>query len=334
MRRFLDYCKPYSKKILMVTLVILWLPGAARALTFRAAEEIGELTPEITLQWGDVSSEGEVVEYSWETSTEKLIFHSLPEGGQVPFLEHCGMTQIPGAPSLPVCSVKIPLPDGYQVTGATIVEGHYRFLEGRHSVAPSAEPYLWEPGAKKPVPREDPAIYEISRFCPGKLFELDQGQGADGSFAYLRIFPLQFRPPDGQLVLATDLRFQLITSRKLISCVESPGLAFYEPSLILCPDVLLSQAQRLADLHAFWGRPAKVLTMSEIKANYEPGGHPKHAGYKNPNLPYRNQIHGYDYELARRAVNMLLDEANHPHLESVTILGDSALVPPSRPRLR
>ncbi|MFH1998482.1 MAG: C25 family cysteine peptidase [Planctomycetota bacterium] len=282
------------------------------------------------MEWGDISLAGESLNYAVSFHSEKLALHPQAEKGCLPLLEDCGMLDLPGAPSLPVYAVKIPLQDGYQVTGIKTRNGSLCEVEPFFDIAPAPELCLWEPGARKPEWKRDPALYESRAFFPGRLYDLDQGQGMDGTFAYLKIYPLQYRPSEGKLVLAEDLQVELICSPKPeLRSHSRGGVDFLEPSLILCPEALVPQADRLAALHLAWGRPTKVLSLDYVKNLYAPAEDPADAGYKNPDLSDWDKITGYDYDLALRIVSMMRDAVNHPNLESVTLLGDAALVPPS-----
>lgn len=316
------------------------------------AEEAGAVFPinglasELDVTWGDPTLPGEIIENTVSFDPAALAFHEQPDEGLIPVLEGCGFMDVPGAPNLPVRAVTIPLRDGYRVTGVRVTSGSYQELDRNDSIAPALTLYPWKPGAKKPERIMDAAVYESNAFYPGRLFDLDQGHGANGSFAYLKIYPLQHAPGLGKTILARDLEIEVLqspiansnsrlqnsrmqNSRIQGKNISSSNILFSDVSVILCPEALLAPAQRLATLHQGWNRPTAVVTLESIRNSYDPADEPPQSGYKNSSLNYWDRIHDYDYDLALRIIAMLQDSGSHPNLESITLMGDGLLLPPS-----
>jgi len=244
----------------------------------------------------------------------------------------------PGRPQLPMKTLMAKLDRDANVQGIEVVSGSYREILNPVDLAPGAAPYVWM--REEDMPKHlrdrlrttsfDRATYSLDEYFPGEIATYSTGKDNESLSVYIRVFPVQYIPKRKQAILVTDATIKVYYSPAASQGKASTGLAA-DPAecVIICPASLMSAAELLKDFHV--GEESvstSVLTTQDIDANYAPAPNPPYSGYKD-NYPGKENIVGYDYELAKKIVSYLRDQAAHPNLKYVTLLGDGELVPPS-----
>lgn len=131
----------------------------------------------------------------------------------------------PGTPLLPVRFVQIAIPAGLEVERVEVVSFDYQELPGTYQLYPG-QPFY--PVSEMPTKGEevefvepDPSVYQLSSEYPGKLAALTNNGFLGGQhIAGVALYPLQYIPAEGKLILYTRLEFELIF--KSSSCSPAP----------------------------------------------------------------------------------------------------------------
>lgn len=244
-----------------------------------------------------------------------------------------------GEPQVPMKTFVLELERDAEVCGVEVTEGSYAKVQGEVTIAPS--PRANEPNWGKLIP--DEAIYGRSTLFPGSLVRYERGCDNKRQLVFVRFFPLQYAPAKMEATLVTKATIRLFykPGQTRVPLNGDPGPAGVPgptnrivttsaQCVIICPSVLQDQGQRLASFHKDKEDiHSAVVTTEAICAAYAPAEDPPFAGCKNRDAAGWKLFGGYDYALARRIIAFLRDQAAHPHLAHVTLLGDATLVPPS-----
>ncbi|MHC1766597.1 MAG: C25 family cysteine peptidase [Verrucomicrobiia bacterium] len=244
-----------------------------------------------------------------------------------------------GEPQVPMKTFVLELERDSEVCGVEVAEGSFARVQGEVTIAPS--PRANEPNWGKLIP--DETIYGRSTLFPGSLVRYERGCDNKRQHVFVRFFPLQYAPAKKEATLVTKATIRLYykpgqTRAPLNGNPESGGMAGVTNRIvttsaqfvIICPSVLQDQGQRLASFHKDKEDiHSAVVTTEAICAAYAPAEDPPFAGCKNRDAAGWKLFGGYDYALARQIIAFLRDQAAHPHLAHVTLLGDATLVPPS-----
>lgn len=206
----------------------------------------------------------------------------------------------PGAPQLPVKISQLLIPPGKTVASIEVVAAESEELEGEFTLFPAQQPQvLSDPQTK--FTGADQRIYTSPQPFPGQSVMLaKQGYFTGYNIASILIFPLQYIPLQKKLIFHSRIQVRLTfkqstkqplpashteyqsnkirqTIAKLVENTEV--LEEYQPErnttlseehryVIITSDILKSYFQPLADWKTQKGLSAKIVTTSEINANY------------------------------------------------------------------
>ena len=219
------------------------------------------------------------------------------------------LSNIPGEPCLPVKVVQLYVPRGKEVSRVVVeavsqvsLPGRYLVLPGQHQV-PLSPANLAGGAAPEPV-APDPAIYSSNVPFPSTPVIMGaMGSMAGRKIASLKVFPVQYVPAEGRLVLNEKIDFRLefteaapaepaapketpsvarqrnaIVARMVenagdietdfpeyTATLEGPSAAEY---LIICHELHVDECALLRDWKTRKGVPAAIKTWQEIVATY------------------------------------------------------------------
>ena len=172
---------------------------------------------------------------------------------------------------------------------------------------------------------------------------IDHGADNQRQYVLARLFPVQYLPAKKRVMLLTQASLRLYYRSKGPPGASAPdagskrvhsdlaqGVATEAQCVVLCPAKLKPAAEKLSRFHAEQeGITSTIVTTEAIGQAYAQAEDSPYEGYQNPQLRGLDQIHNYDYALAKQIVAYLRDQTAHPRLMYVTILGNGLLVPPS-----
>jgi len=244
----------------------------------------------------------------------------------------------PGQPKLPVKTLVSKLSKDAKVLGIEVVGGSYREIVKPVNLAPTPAPRVWmreediRGGIRERLKATsfDAAAYSLDVYLPGRIAGYSTGEDNNSSFVYVRVFPVQYIPMSKKAILVTNVTINIYYSLPAVQ-KETLTILAADPAecVIICPASLTSAAELLKDFHINEESVStSVVTTEGIDATYPAAPDPPYSGYKD-DYPGKDRIVGYNYELARKIVSYLRDQAAHPNLKYVTLLGDGGLVPPS-----
>ena len=276
---------------------------------------------------------------SFTVKPSDCFIYAAPEGFEYLAVKDLQPGTQQGEPQVPMKTFLVVLDKDAEVCGVEVVAGSFAKVQGKVRIAPS--PKAAEPNWTKLIP--DEAIYGRSALFPGSLVRFERGCDNERQHVFVRFFPLQYVPATREATIVTKATIRLYYRaggskaplNEIQGSAASPGVTnrITTPNtqcVIICPNVLKDQAQRLAGFHnQKEGIPSAVVTTEAIRASYAPAEDPPFDGCKSRELGGWKFFGGYDYALARQIIAYLRDQAAHPRLAYVTLLGNATLVPPS-----
>ncbi|UCF08259.1 MAG: hypothetical protein JSW28_00780, partial [Thermoplasmata archaeon] len=256
-------------------------------------------------------------------------------------LDHSGR---PGEPVLPVNTYELQLPLGSEVLEVAARGENYLELEGDLNIVPGRTPLSWDLFEEEEredidfypddtvIPDED--VYSMDTYFPGEIASYEAGSDNDHTYVFLRIHPVQYIPGQHRAFVVREITVDVTYDGQTIiapqSSQETYGSYDDSESIIISPPELLSEAYALEDFHENdEGITTLVVDTSWIDTSYPPAEDPPYDGYNDPSNPGYDEIHDYDYELAKKIISYLRDTGAHPNAEYITILGNGLGVPPS-----
>lgn len=238
----------------------------------------------------------------------------------------------PGDPMLPMKTYIIEIPKHSEILDVGITNGYYKEIMNRLIIAPNPEPVFWQTDEVEAIINSllpNMKIYNSDRFFPGTAVSYETGKNNEKTLVFVRVFPIQYLPNRGKVVLLTDGLVNVLYKHDE-SFVLSPLSKDAEVvNIILTPPSLFNQALELKTFHDAEGTSTAVVNTTWIYTEYEEANDPPFQGYSDPNIPGWESIKGYNYSLAKRIISYLNDIDLHPNLQYVTLLGNARLVPPS-----
>ncbi|MHA2434122.1 MAG: C25 family cysteine peptidase, partial [Candidatus Thorarchaeota archaeon] len=233
----------------------------------------------------------------------------------------------PGEPFLPVKNHVLTFERDTEILSVEAVMTDHRDLSESLTITPTPWPLTWKDPLSREVKRDE-NIYSSDSTFPGNYFSYEIGRGAENTYLYLHVYPVQFIPKSGKVTIITDMRIEVEYTSKHID--EIPMQGFGSECVIITPAELYSQAVDLASFHeASIGISTTVVNTTWIYSNYGEAGDPPYPGYWDNTLVDWESIVNYNYSLAKRIVSFLGDESEHPNLSYVLLYGNGSLVPPS-----
>lgn len=122
-----------------------------------------------------------------------------------------GALNLPGKPMLPTQEIQIALPTGMKVEKVSVVELKSSRLPGNFIIYPAQEPRrtgLYD--LQTPFIEPDSKVYESNSLYPSNPVELiGQSDLAGQAIAHILVYPLQYHPAEGKLILHNSLTLTL-----------------------------------------------------------------------------------------------------------------------------
>ena len=275
----------------------------------------------------------------WKIDPRGAAVFSTEKDGQQICIPGASLLVQPGKPQAPQVALKESFPLGARILGVRLADAEIRSIEGRIDLQPAPEPVAWAapdpqaspPGRRALLRRPDPAVYQKDALFPGSLVEFQSGADNESMYACVFLYPLQYNPVQKSGYLLVSARLEIVYAPASEAAPSEPGpLATPAVNVVICPASLYTSAQALEAFHeGEMTVETEIVTTEWINTNYAAAEDPPFTGYKNTSYNNRSQILNYNYTLAKKIVSYLRNSADHPSLQTVTLLGDALLVPPS-----
>ncbi len=252
------------------------------------------------------------------------------------FLEIKGLQLIgaPGEPILPMKSITFEIPKNARIVDVVFSDAYYVEIKNRVRITPVPKPFILEyPEDKaeeyfndKIKPKIE--LYGSDDFFPGEILKYQCGKTRDKQLVIVQLFPAQYIPREGKLVLITEGVVTLLYKNAGESSVTSFPSSSAE-NIIITSEELYNQALDLESFHDAQGIETEVVKTSWINENYNESDDPDYPGYKDEEYRDTDVVVGYNYSLAKKIISYLNNETIHPNLKYVTLFGTAKQVPPS-----
>lgn len=246
----------------------------------------------------------------------------------------------PGRPELPMKTLTATLPRDAQVVGIDVVSGSYREILNSVNLAASPQPRIWM--RQQDIPEQvrqrlarvslEKSTEQPAGYFPGQIAAYSTGKDNDSTCVSVRLFPVQYSAQTNKAILVTEAKINVYY--RLTGGQQQSPAAAGEPKdmaecIIICPAALQPAAELLKNFHEeHEGVSTSIMTTEDIKTAYSLANDPPYPGYSGE-CAGKEDIVGYDYELAKKIVSYLRKEQLHPNLKYITLFGDGQLVPPS-----
>jgi len=240
----------------------------------------------------------------------------------------------PGNPMLPMKTFIVKLPKNAEILDVGMINGYYQEIKEIMHIVPNPEPVFWLENTSYPektIAKISPnkRIYGSDHFFPGKIVSYELGKTNKDIQMFLHVYPLQYIPKLGKVILLTDGQIQIYYQKNEKS--QPRQILPYDNTVnvIITPPEFMNQALELKSFHDVQGTPSSVVTTSWIYTQYNEAPDPPYEGYSNSSLPDWNTIHDYNYSLAKKIIAYLNDDTVTQNLQYVTLFGNALLIPPS-----
>ena len=234
-----------------------------------------------------------------------------------------------GEPTRYIKSTKVLLEKNARVTGVRLIGGNYVAIKQKIHLAPRPKPAVWMKDAKNDFTlRKDMAIYSKDAYFPGKTVSFISGRDQENRVVYIQFYPVQYNPVTMQAVIIKEARFEISYGMDNAPPAQTSRSRSDAKNIIITVPAFQTAADSLKNLHETMENiTTEVVTTDWINTNYTAAANPTQPGYAtNSTNPVKSN---YNYDLAKKIVSFLRDNAAHPNLESITILGDADKVPPA-----
>ncbi len=139
---------------------------------------------------------------------EELVF-SVTDGMTIVGLVECGTVWEPGAPSLPIATAQLVVPQGMRVTGVVLDEFETEAIEGEFDIRPVQEPRPLSDDRPPEFTGPDPDYYGAFEY-PGDIVTVGaQGSMFGYNLASVFVAPVQYNASEKKLVFHPRVRFTL-----------------------------------------------------------------------------------------------------------------------------
>jgi hypothetical protein len=123
-----------------------------------------------------------------------------------------GLLSHPGAPTLPARQLYIAIPAGYEALSVAVRSLDSQDLPGTHWILPGQPPRPLDGSSKPPLVEPNERIYASSAAYPPELGRLTRQTDLAGQqMAVVTVYPLQYSPVAGKLILHGELEITLET---------------------------------------------------------------------------------------------------------------------------
>ena len=269
-----------------------------------------------------------IEDVDFNVSTENCKLYQIGNG--FCYVKIDGSVPVGGSeePQIPMNVLSVDLPLGSELCGVKIISGNYKEIKNPLNIVPWPQQKEWRSDHSQLIMfSRKQAVYDSEKYYPGRMISCDGGSDGRKTIAYIRVFPLQYIPKKRKGILLTDATIQVFYRHVARRRQTNKGFnVTNSKNIIICPDTLKGAASHLKGIHAFLGITTEIYTTEEIDTTYQPSDDSHFSGYATIQ-PY--QLCAYNYQLSKKIRAFLADEAQHPDLESVTILGSGLHVPPS-----
>jgi len=174
----------------------------------------------------------------------------------------------PGLPLLPARRAVVLLPPGETVTAIRVLPEGLHEIEGAYLVAPAQRPQPNNLTGPFPLTGPDPAVYGSNDIYPSAAARLvTEQKGWGHGLAFLRVFPVSYRPSSGKLSWHERVIVEVDTA------VPRGGNAHFIPRL-RNSERAIDRLSRLVvnpqDLSLYKGARPATLSESQIESDYYP----------------------------------------------------------------
>ncbi len=250
-------------------------------------------------------------------------------------MEELTLSGSPGNPLIPMKTIEIVFPDRINIVDMRVVDGEYYHVENSIFPAPKPEPFFWsEVSNTYDIDRLIPDIktYTSDSWYPGEIFSYDVGYDKENTVVYLRIYPVQYRAFSQEALFISNGKIEVSYTCEINDKSQTMQYDSWE-NIIISPPSFYEEAVKLCNFHNAEGTVSMVVNTTWISENYEEADNPPFPGYDNlstlTSFVIEDQIHDYDFSLAKKIISFLNDTSKHPELTFVTLLGNARMVPPS-----
>ncbi len=232
----------------------------------------------------------------------------------------------PGAPLLPQYNIQLTLEGNYHIENVALSNGTIFQGSTQDAIIPAHDAVVWNTSPQNFSRTPSPAIYQQDALYPGSWLNYTAGFDGENTMISVHLYPAQWNPVSHKVYYLTQGTLAVSGSPAQPAHHQTNGLRTAAQNIYICPPDWTPVVDSMAAYHTAQGITTDVVTTSWISANYTAAEDPSNNGYANQNNP---DIQNYDYTLAKQIVAYLRDDQAHPNLESITICGTGAEVPPS-----
>ncbi|MEI7595563.1 MAG: C25 family cysteine peptidase [Bacteroidota bacterium] len=232
-----------------------------------------------------------------------------------------------GEPIIYTKSVNINLPLDAIVDEIRIINGELYNISNAIKIAPREKPYQWSEN-EKTTKVELSNIYKSTNVYPENIVSQKIGKDNKNTVLSLIINPVQFIPAINKIKIIKNFDAEVIYHLDNKAINGNNTRTVNSQNIIIAPTSFLTQANTLKTFYSQKeSTTSEIIRLSWIDSNYVEAQLPTAVGFANMTNP--NIKSNYNYNLARKITAYLLDNASHPNLESITLLGDASIIPPS-----
>jgi len=236
----------------------------------------------------------------------------------------------PGEPMIPMKTFIFEIPKNSEIVNIGLENVYYKEINNFLRITPGSKPYILSDEENEDFDELDFNIktYNSDSYYPGTALSYTVGKNRDKIVVIVQFFPLQYTPRSGKSILITDAQIKVYYNEESDQS-EIFYKSFNAENIIITHPDLVDEANDLKAFHDSNSINTEVVTTTWIDNNYYEASDPPYDGYKDVKLKDKLIIRNYDYNLAKKIISYLGDNANHINLNYVTILGTARLVPPS-----
>jgi hypothetical protein len=255
----------------------------------------------------------------------KEIFEVSKDNGSVIDVKDLNNKSFPNKPTLPVKNLEITLTGKYDIKGIEVSSSQLFSGKTKGALTTSQKRVKWY---KKLFFNRDKKTYQKNEFYPGNWSTFTAGYNGKETKIYLHLYPIQWNPVTKEFYYLSDYSIDIYgenviedTSYRTRDIETSDA-----EHILICPQAWESVADSIASFHANLNIESDVVTLEEIYSNYEPVEGATAVGYTtNTN----HNIENYNYDNAKEITAYLRDNAKHPNLTNITLVGSGHILPPS-----